>query len=130
MKTLASHMNEALKIGKNIGKFSAYSCQPKSKDELSDIIKDRVSEEGPNCDLNDIDTSLITDMTGLFYDSEFNGDISEWNVSNVVNMSRMFEDSKFNKDISNWNIRQDCLTFNVFNCCSIKENHKPKVLQR
>ena len=119
-----------IKIGNNISEFSTYSCQPASKKELVMIIRDRISKEGYNCDLNDIDTSLITDMTGLFYDSEFNGDISEWNVSNVENMSRMFEDSKFNQDISNWNIKQDCLTFNVFNGCSIKEKHKPKVLQR
>ena len=119
-----------IKIGKDISKFSSYSYQPKTKKELVDIIRSRISKEGPSCDLNDIDTSLITDMTGLFYDSEFNGDISEWNVSNVENMSRMFDDSKFNKDISNWNIRQDCLTFNMFNGCPIKEKYKPKVLQR
>ena len=119
-----------IKIGNSISGFSTYSCRPASKKELVMIIRDRISKEGSSCDLNDIDTSLITNMTWLFYESEFNGYISEWNVSNVENMSRMFEDSKFNKDISNWSIRQDCLAFNVFNGCPIKEKHKPKVLQR
>ena len=34
MKTLTEHINEALKIGKNLSEWSAYSCQPKTKEEL------------------------------------------------------------------------------------------------
>ena len=90
MKTLKQHIDEALKIGKNLSEWSSYSCQPNTKGELKEIIKDRISKEGPNCDLNDIDTSLITDMSDLFDKSEFNGDISKWNVSKVENMERMF----------------------------------------
>ena len=119
-----------LKIGKDITSFSTYSCRPADKNELKEIINERVSKEGYSCDLNDIDTSFITDMTGLFYGSDFNCDISEWNVSNVENMSKMFEGSNFNQDISNWKINKNCLTFNMFNGCSIKEKYKPKVLQR
>ena len=59
------------------------SIQQTSKDELKAIITDRISKEGFKCDLNDIDTSLIDDMSGLFIRSDFNGDISKWNVSNV-----------------------------------------------
>ena len=80
MKTLESHINEALKIGKNLSKFSTHSCQPKTKEELKEIIKERIDKDGPDCDLNDIDTSLITDMSGLFSDSVFNGNISYWDV--------------------------------------------------
>ena len=104
MKTLTSHINEALKIGKNLSTFSAYSCQLKSKDERRDIIKERIKKEGDSCDLNDSDTSLITDMTGLFYDSDFNGNISKWDVSNVEDMKNMFAYSDFNGDISKWNV--------------------------
>ena len=153
MKTLKQHINEALKIGKNLSEWSAYSCQPKTRDELKKIIKDRISKEGPNCDLNDIDVSLITDMSWLFYNSEFNGDISKWNVSNVkttwcmfaysefngdlskwdvsnVNeMHGMFANSKFNQDISNWNIRKDGNTRLMFKDCPIKDEYKPKSLQ-
>ena len=104
MKTLKEHINEALKIGKNLSEWSSYSCQPKTKKELKDIIEDRISKEGPNCDLNDIDVSQITDMSRLFYGSEFNGDISKWNVSNVEKMNSMFSCSKFNGNISKWDV--------------------------
>ena len=93
-----------IRIGKYISGFSTHSCQPKTKIELDKIIKSRISKEGPNCDLNDIDVSLIEDMASLFYGSPFNGDISKWNVSNVINMSYMFEESQFNGDISNWDV--------------------------
>ena len=121
MKTLSDHINEALKIGKNLSKFSTYSCQPKTKEELIKIIKDRISKEGPNCDLNDIDTSLITNMASLFYELDFNGDISRWNVSNVTDMSYIFYNSSFSYDIRKWNIRLDCATGFMFDGCPIKD---------
>ena len=154
MKTLANHINEALKIGKNLSSFSTYSCKPTAIHELKAIINDRISKEGPNCDLNDIDTSLITNMFYLFYESKFNGDISKWNTSNVKSMEGMFnrsvfngdiskwdvskvedmtwmfDNSKFNGDISKWNIRQDCATDFMFDDCPIKEEYKPKSLQQ
>ena len=150
MKTLVNHINEALKIGKDISKFSTYSYQPTCKDELEEIINKRVSKEGPNCNLNDIDTSLITDMSFLFYGSDFNGDISEWNVSNVkemfmmfaqskfngdiskwdvsnvTTMSYMFSDSEFNQDISNWKIKNGCIMKNIFIGCPIKKSFRPE----
>ena len=151
MKTLKQHINESLKIGKNLSEWSSYSCQPKTKDELKKIINDRISKEGNDCDLNDIDTSLITDMSGLFMLSNFNGDISKWNVSKVEDMSCMFADSKFNgdiskwdvsnvatissmfyganfnQDISKWNINKNCYVIGMFTDCSIKDEYKPKL---
>ena len=88
-----------IKIGSNISKFSAYSCRPADKNELMSIIKERMKINGDDCDLNDIDVSLITDMTWLFNESDFNGNISEWDVSNVIDMSDMFCESSFNGDI-------------------------------
>ena len=116
-----------IKIGKNISKFSTYSCKPETKYELVDIIRLRIFEEGPNCDLNDIDTSFITDMSYLFYNSVFNGNISKWNVSKVTNMIHIFRESKFNQDISNWKINKDCLTNEMFTDCSIRKEYKPKL---
>ena len=87
MKTLKDHIDEALKIGKNLGKFSTYSCQPLTRNELVKLIRNRIAKEGNNCDLNDIDVSQIDDMTSLFTGSSFNGNISEWNVSNVKRMN-------------------------------------------
>ena len=35
------------------------TVQPKTKDELKKIIEDTIEEQGLNCDLSFIDTSLI-----------------------------------------------------------------------
>ena len=119
-----------IKIGKSVPNISFYSCQPKDKEELKDIIQKRILDEGYKCDLNDIDTSLITDMSWLFYESEFNGDISKWNMSNVKDMSYMFYRSRLNKDISKWKINKDCDNYHMFYKCPIKEEYKPKILQQ
>ena len=116
-----------IKIGKNLSKFSNYSCQPRTKKELQDIIKIRIKKEGNNCNLNDIDTSLIDDMSWLFSFSDFNGDISCWDTSKVTSMYSMFDGAKFNKDISNWNIRPDCSTKYMFLDCPIRKEYKPKL---
>ena len=75
-----------------------------NKEELKALINQRIEEQGPNCDLNDIDVSGITDMSFLFCKSYFNGDISNWNVTNVKDMCCMFLESRFNGDISRWNV--------------------------
>ena len=118
-----------IKIGKNISRFSKHSYQPKTKKELIGIINSIVSESrSDKCDLNMIDTSLITDMSYLFNYAEFNGDISRWNVSNVNNMVSMFNRAKFAGDISKWKIREDCNTINMFIGSRIKEELKPNAL--
>ena len=88
-----------------IEKDSKYNYHPKTKEELKKLIEKLIKERGNNADLNDIDTSKITDMSYLFEDAyEFNGDISKWDVSNVTNMESMFQESDFNGDISNWDV--------------------------
>jgi len=105
MKTLREHIAEGLKIGANTKvNTHSYSYRPKTGNELRKLIKELITERGNDADLNDIDTSEITDMTNMFYQSKFNGDISEWDVSNVTNMSYMFEYSEFNGDISKWDV--------------------------
>ena len=130
MKTLTTQINESLKIGKNLSKFSTYSCQPKNKEELRKIIKSRIDKEFYWCDLNDIDTSLITDMSSLFAYSSFTGNISKWDISNVTNMDYMFIGSSFDGDISNWKIPDNCHTTYMWLNCKIKEEHKPKSMQK
>ena len=76
----------------------------KNKIERRRIINQRIEEQGPNCDLNDIDVSGITNMSHLFYRSKFNGNISKWDVSKVEDMSYMFYHSIFNDDISQWDV--------------------------
>ena len=118
-----------IKIGKSASNISVYSCQPKDRYELMDIIHDRIEQEGTNCDLNDIDVSKITDMSYLFYVSDFNGDISKWDVSNVEVMVFMFGKSTFNRDISKWKINKNCYTEHMFYNCPIKEEYKPLIFQ-
>ena len=72
----------------------------------------------------------LPEMSYLFYDSYFDQDISNWDVSNVEDMWEMFAYSKFNKDISSWKISKDCVTYGMFNNCPIKEEHKPKLMQK
>ena len=101
MKQINKYIVERLRINKDIDSYNYY---PKTRDELRELVNKLVKERGYNADLNDINTSKITDMNSLFDRSEFNGDISEWDVSNVKDMSYMFMQSKFNGDISNWDV--------------------------
>ena len=101
MKKINKYISERLHINKDI---DSYNYHPKTRDELIELINELIEERGNDANLNDIDTSKITDMNSLFYRSEFNGDISKWNVSNVYDMSYMFMQSKFNGDISNWDV--------------------------
>ena len=103
MKSLKSYIQEKLIIKKN--KSNSYKYFPKTKEELRDIILQRIRAEGYKVDLNDIDVSEITDMSDLFRETNFNGDISQWDVSNVTDMTRMFFCcEEFNQDISSWDI--------------------------
>ena len=147
MKSITTYINEALKLGK-----PRYKYHPKTKEELKNLIKQRIKDEGNEVDLNDIDVSNITDMSSLFEEIDFNGDISnwdvsnvrymkymfyecnsfnqdisKWNVSNVTNMVGMFGHCyKFNKDISNWNVSKVNAHTLMFYYCDIEEKYKPK----
>lgn len=107
--------------------------QPKTKYELMDIIRDEITQNGWECDLNHIDVSKITDMSNLFaggYElkkgewplDKFNGDISKWNVKNVKNMMSMFSGSKFNGDISKWNVNSVRYMRSMFYCSAFEGN--------
>ena len=150
MKSLVQYLEEKLIIKKN--KTTNHKYSPETKEELKDIIKQRIKDEGNEVDLNDIDVSNITDMSNLFEDLDFDGDISNWDVSNVKNMSSMFYKCiKFNQDISNLDVSNvkdmssmftNCTSFNqdisslnvskvkdmsyMFYSCPIEEKYKPK----
>ena len=103
MKRLNCYIKEAFKLTADT-KINAYHYQPKGKTELIELVDKLIVERGLDANLNDIDTSKITNMTYMFYRSDFNGDISNWDVSNVEDMRYMFKKSKFNGDISNWDV--------------------------
>ena len=49
----------------------AYNHKPKTKDELKTLLDKLIAERGKRGDFNDIDTSLITDMSYIFsYDND------------------------------------------------------------
>ena len=100
-----------------------YNFFPTTKEELKELVGKLIKERGNDADLNDIDTSQITDMSFLFENSKFNGDISKWDVSNVKNMDQMFISCQhFNSDLSCWNVSSvksmtgmfmGCILFNI-----------------
>jgi hypothetical protein len=124
LKSINNYIIEKLRINKNT-KFRKINYEPEDRNELLEIVQKLIEERGDEADLNDIDTSKITDMDYLFAKintSNFNGDISEWDVSNVNTMNAMFAYSKFtgkNGDISNWKTKnvismQDMFAYSQF----------------
>ena len=81
-----------------------------SNEALKDAVDLWMSDNGLAVDtygpIEDWDTSMITDMSDLFYGATaFNGDISQWNVSSATNLNSMFaEATEFNGDISQWDV--------------------------
>ena len=126
MKKINTYINERLHITSK----SFYTCHPETKDELREIIIQRIKDDGPKCDLNDIDVSHVTNMRKLFDadDNEifkkFNGNVSMWDVSNVNDMYSMFyECEKFNCDLSGWNVSNvEDMRHMFFNCNKFKQN--------
>ena len=121
MKRISYYILERLHINKDTGNHNHYNYHPKTGDELKELIDKLIKERGNDANLNDIDTSKITDMNYMFADSKFNGDISNWDVSNVENMNYMFQYCEnFNCDLSKWDVSnvkrmilmfQDCKKF-------------------
>jgi len=122
MKTLSTYINEKLVLNKDTFK---YKYMPQTKKELCKIIQDIINNsdlESDNViDLNDIDTSKITDMSSLFELEEIKKiDISGWNVSNVKDMSYMFYKCKNLQsvgDLSDWDVSNVTSMTNMFMEC-------------
>ena len=102
---------------------------PKDKKELKKILEELIEERGNDGDFNDIDTSKITDMSGLFFGKKlFNGDISQWDVSNVTNMEGMFVGTKLEDGEPIWytkyfmNPTEENLCIDIARCTNIGVN--------
>ena len=80
------------------------SFKPKNKFELKYAITEYLKGTLKYGNINNWDTSLIEDMSELFYNNtKFNYDIYKWNTSNVTNMKNMFNGAiNFDKNISAW----------------------------
>ena len=122
MKSLTTYIAEKMIFNKSTA--TNYNYHPKSKAELQKIIIDRIKEEGNELDLNDIDTSALTDLSHLFDNTiselfaDFNGNISKWDVSNVTDIKYCFGFcKKFNGDLSGWNLSEaEDISFMFKNC--------------
>ena len=157
MKTINTYIQEKLVVNNTIQDHINYNYHPKTREALIDCIIKKINKKGLGTkdnplDLNDIDTSEITDMRSLFkheksyfdiskwdvskvedmsnmfYNSSFDGNISKWDVSNVKNMYSMFKSSKFtgkNGNISNWDVRNVKNMYGMFYNCPL-ENNPPK----
>jgi len=108
--------------------------------ELRAIIEQELRTQGPDADLNFIDVSLVTDMSGLFENTGYeirNIKIDEWDTSNVTDMSHMFYNcTDLNCDgIGDWDVSNvigmaemfyGCKQFNCnlsgWNLCSLKRS--------
>ena len=103
-----------------------YLYFPENKNQLIKIINEHYKNY--NYNLNDIDTSKITDFSDLFYndfytlDKDF--DISLWDVSNGKDFSYMFYGCEhFNCDLSLWNVsNSEDFSYMFFNCANFNSN--------
>lgn len=113
MQSLPSWFNKELQ--KIDGKY-----RPTTKETLKILLDDISINFDGDSDvfLGDIDTSAITDMSGLFKDiwlSEFDG-IETWDTSKVKDMSHMFSGAKnFNQPLNSWNVGNVRLMMYMFN---------------
>ena len=127
MKSLINYISEKLIINQRFDERllinkdykNAYTCAPKSFEELKKIINDRYDKFGPGTkqkpiDFNDVDVSNIdsfydyNNYVGVFRKTKFKYiDISYWDVSNVNCMVCMFSECEQLKsvgDLSNWDV--------------------------
>lgn len=77
-----------------------------NKEHLRECIKEARALQGPDCDLNHIDVSRVTDLSYLFADCKEQPDVSRWDVSNVKDMTGLFVRADYCGDLSGWRPRQ------------------------
>lgn len=78
------------------------------------VVAEEIETQGESANLNHLDVSGVTDLSGLFSDSQFNGDISGWDVSNVIDMNHLFDGTPFDGDISRWDVSKVTDMSNMF----------------
>ena len=116
--SLSTYITERLKITSKTK--PANMLEPTSKDELRSIIEQELERKGPDADLNFIDTSLITDMSYLFYKLNIaNIKIDHWDVSNVSNMQGMFYECKNfeGTGLDKWDVSKVTIMEDMFSYC-------------
>lgn len=121
-------ITEKLHLDKN---FKSYDYSPNNKEELKEAIIDvikKAKNKSEIIDLNCIDVSKITDMSGVFLKIHqahprliFKRlDLSTWDVSKVTNMTNMFNSCNLLTyiNINNWDVSKVQNTEGMFNGCN------------
>ena len=120
---LSNFITERLKITSKTK--SADILKPTTRQELLSLIDEELEKQGPDADLNHIDTSGIDDMQYLFHNTKIrNIKIDKWDVSNVIYMSAMFTGcTEFNCDLSNWDVSKVKSHEDMFKLCTKMKKH-------
>lgn len=129
MKSLTTYINERLIINQSFK--GATTITVKSKQQLQDIIYDRLGENPEELDLNDLDVSSINDFSDIFSSYLFSElrktkriHIEEWNTENATDMTDMFQMciNLEEVDVSNFDV-SDVVTMDYMfrKCKSLKE---------
>ena len=63
----------------------------KDRDHLNALIEEKIKFHSNKFDLNHLDVSKVTDISYMFYSSEFNGDLSDWLPYKLENKEGMFD---------------------------------------
>ena len=95
-----------------------------SKKELREYLKSEIKRQGKNVVIQNIDVSLIEDLSDLFVDIADRVktlDLSGWNTSNVKNMSYMFYCCARleSLDLSRWDMSNVMNMEDMFTGCRI-----------
>ncbi len=118
-KSYLISLSEKLLINKNYD--DGYNYHPKDIVELKASIEEHYNKG--IYDLNDIDTSEVTNFSELFVGDENTGnknfDVSKWNVGKGENFTQMFAGcKKFNCDLSKWDVRNSTIFLSMFYNCN------------
>lgn len=78
--------------------------------------------------LNLWDVSHVTNMSRMFFQSDFNQNISGWNVSSATDMNHMFWQSDFDQNIGSWQIGAVTNMTNMFELVTLSTANYDAIL--
>ena len=85
-------------------------------DDCIELSSDGDCSTGPHGPIGEWDVSRVTDMRGVFYNSQsFNQSLSKWDVSRVTYMGAIFSGAQsFDQDLSKWDVSRVTDMYGMF----------------